>query len=57
MDVAQRLGHHHGIGIVEPHAAERDRLVDAQQAGVAQLPEDLVGGEDAVFFPLVDVRG
>ena len=32
------------------------RLVDAQEAGIAQLLEDLVGGEDAVLFPFVDMR-
>ena len=56
MDVAQLLGHHHGVGIVEAHAAEFDRLVDAEQAGIAQLLEHLVGGEDAVLLPLVDMR-
>ena len=56
MDVAQLLRHHHGVGIIEPHAAELDRLVDAEQAGGAELLEDLVGREDAVLLPLVDVR-
>jgi hypothetical protein len=54
--VAQLLGHHHGVGIVEAHAAVFRGLVDAQQTGIAQLLEDLVGGEDAVLFPFVDVR-
>ncbi len=56
MDVAEFLGHHQGVGVVEPHAAEFGGLVDAEQAGAAQLLEDLVGWEDAVLFPLVDVR-
>ena len=47
IDVAQLLGHHHGVGVVEAHAAEFDGLVDAEQAGIAQLLEHLVGGEDA----------
>ncbi len=55
MDGAQLLRHHHGVGVVEPHAAVFDRLVDAQQPGAAQFLEDLVRGEDAVFFPLVDM--
>ena len=54
--MAQLLSHHHGVGIVEPHAAVFDWLVDAEQAGIAQLLEDLVGGKDAVLLPLVDVR-
>ena len=56
MDVAQLLGHDHGVGIVEPHAAELGGFVDPKQSGIAQLLEDLVGGKDAVLLPLVDMR-
>jgi hypothetical protein len=56
IDVAQLLGHHHGVGVVEAHAAVFRGLVDAEQAGVAQLLEDFVRREDAVLLPLVDVR-
>jgi len=45
----------HSLRRNSTHAAEFDGLVDAQEAGIAQLLEDLVGGEDFVFFPFVDM--
>jgi hypothetical protein len=54
-DVAQRLGHRHGIGIVEAGASEGLRLGEAQQAQVAELLEHLMGGKDFGGFPFIDV--
>jgi hypothetical protein len=54
-DVAQRLGHRHGIGIVEARAAKGLRLGEAQQTQVAKLLEHLMGGKDLGGFPFIDV--
>ena len=56
LDGAQLLRHDHGVGVVEPHAAILDRLVDAEQACVAEPLEHFVRGKDSVFLPLRDVR-
>ena len=55
-DVAQRLGHGHRVGIVEPGAAVLLGLGQAQQAQLAQPLEHLVRGEDLRGLPFVDVR-
>jgi hypothetical protein len=52
--LAQRLGHHHRIAEVQPGAAELLGVLQAQQAQVAQLLEDLVRGELALGLPLGD---
>jgi hypothetical protein len=49
---AQRLGHHHRVAEVEPGTAELLGVLQAQQAQVAQLLEDLVAGELLGRFPL-----
>src|SRR5262249_10985620 len=53
---AERFRAHHGVGEVEARAAEFHRLVDAEEARIAHLLEQLVGGELARAFPLVDMR-
>ena len=53
-DVAQPLGEGHRERVVEPGAAEGLGLVQAQQAEVAELLEDLVRGKDLGLFPFVD---
>ena len=53
---AERFRADHGVGEIEPRAAELDRLVDAQQAGIAHLLEQLMGGKGAFLLPLVDMR-
>jgi hypothetical protein len=47
--VAQRLGHHHRVAEVQAHAAEFGGVLDAQQAQVAQLLEQLMGGNCPAF--------
>jgi hypothetical protein len=53
-DRAELLGHHQRIGVIEPLAAELDRLVEAEKAEIAELLEQLVGGEDVVLLPFID---
>jgi hypothetical protein len=54
--VAQRLGQRHRVRVVEAGAAVGLGLVEAQQAEVAELLEDLVRGKGLGRLPLVDVR-
>src|SRR6185312_1562545 len=44
------------VGVVEPLAAELLRLVQPQEAEIAELLEQLMGREDVGLLPLVDVR-
>ena len=53
-DGAEFFGHHQRVGVVEPLAAEFGRLVEAEEAGIAELLEQLVGGEDVVLLPFID---
>jgi hypothetical protein len=54
--VAEGFGHHHRIGEVEPEAAVFLRILDAEQAEVAELLEDLVRRKFLGRFPGVDMR-
>ncbi len=56
MDVAQRLGHQHAVGIVQSRAAVFLGLGQPQQPQIAQPLEHLVGGKDLGGFPFIDVR-
>ena len=51
---AQRLGHHHRVAEVQSGAAVFLGVLQAQQAQVAQLLEDLVAGELLGGLPLGD---
>jgi hypothetical protein len=53
---AELLGADHGVGEVETRAAEFHRLVDPQQARLAELGKQLVRRKDALALPLVDER-
>ena len=55
MDMAQRFGEDHGVGIVKTHTAIFLRLVDAEKASLAELLEKLVGGKDLCFLPVIHV--
>jgi hypothetical protein len=54
-DVAQRLGHRHGIRIVEARAAKASGLVRPSKPRLPKLLEHLMGGEDLGRFPFIDV--
>ncbi len=56
MHAAQFLRHHDRIGIVEPGAAEFDRLVQPEKAEIAELLEQLVGRKLTGRLPFVDMR-
>ena len=45
MDRAEFFRHHQRVAVVEPLAAELDGLVEAEKAEVAELLEQLMGGE------------
>ena len=53
-DGAEFLGHHQRIAVIEALPAEFDRLVEAEEAELAELLEQLVRGEDVVLLPFVD---
>ena len=53
-DGAEFFGHHQRVGIVEPLAAEFDRLVEAEKAEIAELLEQLMRGKDVVLLPFID---
>ena len=53
---AERLAERDLVGVIEPLPAELLRLVDAEQALLAHLLEQLVRREDAVLLPLLGVR-
>ncbi len=55
VDMAQPLGHGHGVGIVETGAAEGFRFGQSEQAQVAELLENLMSGENFGGLPLIDV--
>ncbi len=49
------FGGHEVVAVVEAHAAVFLGLLDAEEAEVAEFPEDLVDGVAAVAFPFVAV--
>jgi len=51
-DVSASLEKGHLIFVVQALTAVLDRLVDAQQSGVAQLLEEFVSRKYLIFFPL-----
>ena len=53
-DGAEFFGHHQRVGVIEPLAAELDRLVEAEKAEIAELLEQLMRREDVVLLPFVD---
>ena len=53
-DGAELFGHHQRVGVIEPLAAEFDRLVEAEKAEIAELLEQLMRGEDVGLLPFVD---
>ena len=55
-DGAELFGHHQRVGVIEPLAAEFDRLVEAEKAEIAELLEQLMRGEDVVLLPFIDER-
>ena len=55
MDGSHFLRHHQGVGIVEPGAAEFDRLVQAEKAETPELPEQRMGRNLARRLPFVDM--
>ena len=54
--MAEGLAVDGGEGVVEAEAAELLGLGDAEEAGLAHLAEDLMGGEGRVVLPFVDIR-
>jgi hypothetical protein len=54
--VAECLGHHHRVGEVEFLAAVLSRILEAEQAQVAELLEHLVRGELLGGLPRGDMR-
>ena len=55
-DGAEFFGHHQRVAVIEPLAAELDRLVEAEKAEIAELLEQLMRGEDVGLLPFVDKR-
>src|SRR5690606_16948241 len=51
--VGQRFGEDRGEAVVQAHTAVLDGLVQAEQAELAHLPEDLMGGEELGPLPFV----
>jgi hypothetical protein len=54
--VAERLGHHHRVRVIEAGTAPGLGLGEAEIAQPAELAEDLVRREDLGGLPFVDVR-
>ena len=51
---AELFRHHQRVGVIEPLAAEFDRLVEAEKAEIAELLEQLVRRKDAGLLPFID---
>ncbi len=54
--VAERLGHHHRVAVVEGRAAIAFRPGEPEQAELAEPAEHFVRREDPGFLPFVHVR-
>src|SRR5699024_6728769 len=50
------FGKRHLVGIIQPQATVFFRLGDAEQAQLAQPPEQFMGGKDALGFPRRHMR-
>jgi hypothetical protein len=53
-DRAELLRHHQRVAVIEPLAAELDRLVETEKAEVAEFFEQLMGGENIGLLPFID---
>ena len=56
MNAAKFFRHHQRVRIIEPRAAEFDRLVQSEEAEIPELPEQFVRRKLTRRLPLVDMR-
>ena len=56
MHAAKFFRHHDRVRIVEPRAAEFDRLVESEETEIPELLEQLVGRKLTGRLPFVDMR-
>ena len=56
MHAAKFFRHHQCVGIIEARAAEFDRLIESEEAEIAELLEQRVRRKLTSRLPLVDIR-
>ena len=56
MDRAELFRHHQRVAVIEPLAAELDRLVEPEKAEAAELLEQLMRGKLLRLLPFIDER-